>query len=227
MKSIVVPMRIAMGSSSKDHPDAYEANARKNREWSAKLEKLTTSLEKEFAAATKAFKSPPQTTCVVVANALIAVGNRKDIAPLRRHPNQKPRLAACKSAVALLHHLEPLRQTLADRVSENEDLLLSSEPPALVLLYKERLDLLDAAVKSVEALVPALREPPIAPWPDGKPVQFIAQRAQEAWAEANGGKAPRGRNPDDPLVKFVVKALSLIGINKAPSTVSARLKGLR
>jgi Tfp pilus assembly protein PilP len=86
---------------------------------------------------------------------------------------------------------------------------------------------LEAAARAVEALLPVLETPPIAPWPDNDPIRFIAGQAQKAWADANDGTSPHSKNPGDPLVKFVSKALSLVGMSRSPQTVSAVLRGRR
>jgi hypothetical protein len=97
-------------------------------------------------------------------------------------------------------------------------------PTASNLTAREQLE---AAALAVEALLPVLETPPIAPWPDNDPIRFIAHQAQKAWADANDGTFPHSKNPDDPLVKFVSKALSLVGMNRSPQTVSAVLRGRR
>jgi hypothetical protein len=51
--------------------------------------------------------------------------------------------------------------------------------------------------------------------------------AQRAWADANDGAAPQSKNPGDPLVQFVSRALSLVGMSRSPETVSAVLRGRR
>jgi hypothetical protein len=59
------------------------------------------------------------------------------------------------------------------------------------------------------------------------PIRQIAACAQEAWEETNGGRAPRSKNPDDPLCRFVEEAMKLIEQPCSAATVSAVLRNRR
>jgi hypothetical protein len=178
--------------------------------------------------------------CASVASALLVVRHITAAAPLRKDATRGARNGARKSARALLRHLQPLRQKLAAQIAEiSGDLAAPTSASNFGARERERLeaaaravpaahDRLEAAARAVETLLPALDAPPIAPLPDsGDPIRFIAREAQRAWADANDGAAPQSKNPGDPLVKFVSRALSLVGMSRSPETVSAVLRGRR
>ena len=155
---------------------------------------------------------------------LMVVRDRAVAAPLRKDNTRGARNGARKSAKAFLRHLRPLRQKLAAQIAEIREIEMLGDLAAPMLTAHEQLE---AAARAVEALLPVLEAPPIAPWPDNDPIRFIARQAQKAWADANDGTLPHSKNPNDPLVKFVSKALSLVGMSRSPHTVSAVLRGLR
>jgi hypothetical protein len=154
-------------------------------------------------------------------------------APLRKDAAREARNGARKSGQALLRHLQPLRQSLAAQIAEISTIACNfggRERERLEAAARAQAahDRLEAAARAVETLLPALDAPPIAPLPDNSdPIRFIACEAQRAWADANDGAAPQSKNPDDPLVKFVSEALSLVGMSRSPETVSAVLRGRR
>jgi hypothetical protein len=170
-----------------------------------------------FEKHSKLYRAPSEAACRSFATALMLVKSR---------PHDKKRLKPSKdaraSAMALLRHIRPLRWSLAAA-----DVDTGEELPTTPVFYAE-LVLLDDALKAVEALLPALDRPPIKPWLGNDPIRYIADKAQEAWAEANDGAPPTGKGEEAPLVKLVTDALHLAGLKMTtPWTVSAVLKGNR
>ena len=203
--------------------------------WLAEWNELTGPVEELFAEVkARRLRAPSRDACASVANALLVMRHKAAVAPLRKDATRGARNGARKSGRALLRHLQPLRQKLAAEIAE-----LSTTASKFGARERERLeaaaraaqaadDRLEAAARAVETLLPALDAPPIAPLPDGgDPIRFIALEAQRAWADANDGAAPQSKNPGDPLVKFVSRALSLVGMSRSPETVSAVLRGRR
>ena len=160
---------------------------------------------------------------------LLVVRDRTVAAPLRKDNTRGARNGARKSAKAFLRHLRPLRQKLAAQIAEIREIekCWATWPHRCFASNLTAHEQLQAAARAVEALLPVLETPPIAPWPDNDPIRFIARQVQKAWADANHGTFPRSKNPDHPLVKFVSKALSLVGMSRSPQTVSAVLRGRR
>jgi hypothetical protein len=199
----------------------------KNLKWFNRCEELTPGVEREFAAATKDFEVPSRGECRSLASLLMGKRARKDAGPTRQAnaaADLRARKGAHKSATALQLHLKPLRRKL--------EILISDiwEPAALqetLAHYNKELELLDAAEKAAVALLPALARPPIATLADYEPIRVIADKAQEAWASANDGKAPTGKGEENPLVKLVVGLFGLVEIGYTPSTVSAVLRDRR
>jgi hypothetical protein len=205
------------------------------KNWLAEWDELTGSVEQLFAEVkARRLRAPPRDGCASVANTLLVVRHKAAVAPLRKDATRGARNGARKSGRALLRHLQPLRQKVAGQIAEistiagNFGAREREQLEALARAAQSAHDQLEAAARAVEAFLPALDAPPIAPLPDsGDPIRFIARVAQRAWADANDGAAPRSKNPGDPLVKFVSRALLLVGMSRSPETVSAVLRGRR
>jgi hypothetical protein len=191
------------------------------KSWLAEWNELTGPVEELFAEVkARRLRAPPRDACASVASALLVVRRITAAAPLRKDATRGARNGARKSGRTLLRHLQPLRQKLAAEIAD-----ISTSASNFGARERERLE---AAARAVQTLLPALDAPPIAPLPDsGDPIRFIACEAQRAWADANDGAAPQSKNPGDPLVKFVSRALSLVGMSRSPETVSAVLRGRR
>ena len=199
------------------------------KSWLAEWIELTGHVEELFAEIkARRLQVPPRDACASVANVLMVVRARAVAAPLRKDNTRGARNGARKSAKAFLRHLRPLRQKLAAQIAEISGNRNAGRPGRT-----------DACKQSCgtraiggggachRSPVAGMETPPIAPWPDADPIRFIARQAQKAWADANDGTVPRSKNPNDPLVKFVSKALSLVGMSRSPQTVSAVLRGRR
>ena len=199
------------------------------KSWLAEWIELTGHVEQLFAdAKARRLRVPPRDACASVANVLMVVRDRAVAVPLRKDNTRGARNGARISAKAFLRHLRPLRQKLAAQIAEiSENETLGDLATSMLASHLAAHEQLEAAARAVEALLPVLETPPIAPWPDADPIRFVACQAQKAWADANDGTLPRSKNPDDPLVKFVSKALSLVGMSRSPQTVSAVLRGRR
>jgi hypothetical protein len=199
------------------------------KSWLAEWIELTGHVEELFAdAKARRLQVPPRDACASVANVLLVVRDKAVAAPLRKDNTRGARNGARKSAKAFLRHLRPLRQKLAAQIAEIREIEMLGDLAAPMLASNLTAhEQLEAAARAVEALLPVLETPPIAPWPDNDPIRFIARQAQKAWADANHGTFPHSKNPDHPLVKFVSKALSLVGMSRSPQTVSAVLRGRR
>jgi hypothetical protein len=185
------------------------------------LEELTPRVEALFVEQSKRYKPPSRDACRVFASALMvakAQARPKDI-------TSKPSKSARASAMALLRHLRPLRHRLEAFVADVEA-LGPEQASTLQEFYAER-ERLEAAIKAVETLLPALKRAPIVPT-SGDPIRYMAQKAREAWADANNGHAPKSTNCGDPLVNVVAGALHLVGMKTITDwTVSAVLKDKR
>src|SRR6266404_4577271 len=90
--------------------------------------------------------------------------------------------------------------------------------------YREMLFQIDETRRHIEALLPAL-----SPKRDAKPdpIRKLASCAREAWAQTNGGNAPRSTNPDGPLCRFLIPALAATSLNLSPAAISEVLRGRR
>jgi hypothetical protein len=195
--------------------------------WLAEREELTPDVERIFVEESGKRNTPSKDAYRTIADALLAVRARVTAAPLRQaniaagifRADITPSLdGARKSATALLRHLDPIRQRLADEARERETLGLD---PAHC---EEKIELLTAAAEAVDSLFSILDAHPLVPRPDRDPSLFIAEKVQEAWAEANDGRSPRSKDAGGPLVIVVTRLLALVLKKQKPETVSARLK---
>jgi hypothetical protein len=118
-----------------------------------------------------------------------------------------------------LHHLAAERWQIENWIS----VASKGSPNRPWLLKQQELrSQIDEARRHVEALLPAFS------WrPDQDPIRLIAARAQEAWEEANNGRAPRSTNPHGPLCRFLGPALTAIGQQRSPEAVGKVLRGRR
>jgi hypothetical protein len=146
----------------------------------------------------------------------------EDAEARRKDPTKAPIIAARKSAKDLLRNLGPIRRKLEILIADAESMGQSDAG------YREPLDRLDAAANAVEALLVEVKRPPIVPTTHHDPIRFIAEKVQEALAQANDGAAPFGANQDGPLVKIVHDVLSLVHMMRVTkSAVSAVLSNKR
>ena len=189
-----------------------------SRPWFAEREELTPHVERIFVEESRKHNAPSKDACRTVASALMVV--RARVTAVRQDTLTPSIKRAHKSAMALHGHLQPLRQRLAGRFYELEEMGLDAEP------HNAELTLLDAAVETVEELFPALDR--LAPWPDRDPSLFIAEKVREAWEEANNGRSPKSKDAGGPLVNVVTRLLALVLYEQKQKpkseTVSARLK---
>jgi hypothetical protein len=189
---------------------------------SRSVEDLTQFVEALFRAHSKRYCPPSLEGCRTVATALMVVRRTEDAKAQRKDLTKAPIVAARKSAKDLLRNLKPIRWKLECLVADAESWGQSDAG------YREPLDRLNAAANAVEALLIEIERPPIAPISHRDPIRFIAEKVQEAWAQANEGAWPTSKNPNDPLVRVVVNALSLVGMMRVtPNAVSAVLRGER
>jgi hypothetical protein len=137
------------------------------------------------------------------------------------HDKRADSAQARKYGKLFLHHIEPKRRELEARLRLAA---LGTPAPGWLEEWKELAFLIDEIRRHMKVLLPALT-----PKPDAgeDPVRKLAALAQEAWAETNGGLAPSSANADDPLVKFLVPALTAIGHGRTPAAVSDVLRGRR
>lgn len=184
--------------------------------WSEEYDRLTQTVEEWFRQATKRFAVPSADGCRIVAFYLMAL----------RHPEKDQKKPARQTKVVrhgklFLHHLLAERRQIKKWIS-----LASKGRPALPWLQEQRETLarIDQTHRHIVALLPALFPKPC---PERNPIRLLAARAQEAWAETNGGRAPRSTNPDDPLCRFVVAALTAIDQQRSAPAVSEVLRGRR
>lgn len=204
--------------------DAHLSPEAKNSKWFKEREELTPGVEALVAEHCPRSKPLTADAYRTVATALKVISDRKDAAPFRKDATKAHREKASKYATALLYHLKPIKRKIDGLIA---DIL---EPAALqetLAHYNKELEVLVAAAKAVEELLPALDRPPIAPLDDHEPIKSIASVVQEVLAEANDGDAPTGKGEENPLVKLIVDLFGLVKIGYSPSTVSAVLRDRR
>jgi len=173
--------------------------------WS-EIEDLTSSVEAIFEKHCKRYRAPSQDDCRTIASALMAVLVTEDAEARRKDLTKAPIIAARKAAKDLFRNLKPIKRKLEIQIADAETMGQSDAG------YREPLDRLDAAANAVEALLVELYRPPIVPTTHQDPIRFIAEKVQEALAQANDGAAPKDTNAKSPLVKIVHEALSLVGM---------------
>jgi hypothetical protein len=189
-----------------------------NVTWLSAREDLTSRVEAIFVKHCKRYRAPSQDECRNVATALMVVRDTEDAKPLRKGVT-KEIVGARKSSKDLLRNLKPIRRSLEIQIADAGQWDAG---------YREALNRLNAAANAVEALLVELQGPRIVSKPHRDPISFIKKKVQQAWAEANDGAPPRGQNPNDPLVKVVVDALSLVSMMHVTAhAVSAVLRGKR
>lgn len=182
---------------------------------------MTLRIEELFVEATKRFRAPSLEGCAAAVVFLETVRMLSAVDPVWRLDWHAPK--AKRAAQIFLAHTAPLRKSLA----HYSTLANPDEPGEMCMCranFLKARTLVEMAVQAVEAALPVLSE--IDP-PEADTIQHLAWIAQRVWADTNDGDAPRGVNPDDPLVKFVTAALTEIGINHSRATVSAVLRGRR
>ena len=179
------------------------------------FERLVQQADGWFRQATRRFKVPSNRGCRTVAFYMMAL----------RHPaaDKTPdsRKQAIRYGKLFLRHIAPERWQIEQWLS-----VASRVEPFGVWFeeYQEMAFQIDEIRKHMEALLPRL-----SPKRDAKPdpIRKLAGVAQQAWAEANGGRALRSPNPDAPLCRFLVPALEAIGFKRSSAAISDILRGRR
>jgi hypothetical protein len=183
--------------------------------WYEEFECLARQVQEWFRQATNHFEAPSEVGCRAFAFYLMAF----------RHPveDETPdtRKQAIKHGKLFLRYIAPERRQIEAMVS------LASRGRSFgnwLEEYRELLFQIDEARRHIEALLPAL-----SPDRDAKPdpIRKLASCALEAWAETNGGNAPRSPKVDAPLCRFLVSALAATRLNRSPATISEVLRGRR
>jgi hypothetical protein len=182
--------------------------------WREEYDGLTRAVEERFRQATRRFAVPSTDGCRMVATYLMALRYRD-----KDHEAPTGQTKVDRYARLFLHHLLAERRQIEKLIS-----IASRGNPALPWLREQQgiLARIDETSRQIEWLLSDLL--PI-PNPFREPIRLLAARAQEAWAETNGGRAPRSTNPDDPLCRFVVAALTAIDQQRSAAAVSEVLRG--
>jgi hypothetical protein len=89
---------------------------------------------------------------------------------------------------------------------------------------EEVLAKIDRATEHVQALLSTF-DFPVTQWSWHQRACAVAQLTRTAWSTI--GKAPKAKNPDDPLCRFVTSAMRAIGHAVSPEAVSEALRGRR
>lgn len=176
------------------------------------LDRLAQQVDAWFRQATNRFVAPPTKGCRAVAFYLLAF----------RHPvrDKRPdtRKQALKHGKLFLAYIEPERRRIEEMVS----LASRSQPFGNWLEEaKETLYRIGEVQRHIEALLLL-----ISPKRDAKPdpIRTIALAAQQVWADANNGRFPRSKNPDDPLCRFLDLALAGTHDYRSPAAISDVLR---
>jgi hypothetical protein len=183
--------------------------------WFEEFELLVQQVDRWFRRATRSFEAPSNAGCRMVAGYMMGF----------RHPveDKTPdsRKQAIKYGKLFLHHIAPEYRQIEAMVS-----LASRGQPFgnWIEEYREMLFRIEETRRHIEALLLAL-----SPDRDAKrdPIRTIASAAQQAWAEVNDGRSPISPNPEHPLCRFVVPALTAIGQQRSAAEVSEILRGRR
>jgi len=184
------------------------------RSWLEEFERLLPQVNAWFRQATSRFAPPPDKGCRMVAGYVMAFRHPvDDISDTRKH--------AIKHGKLFLRYVEPERRQIAAMVS------FASRGRPFGNWFdeaKETLYLIEEIQRHLAALLP-----PLSPRRDANrdPIRLLASVALQAWAEANDGRAPRSKNPDAPLCRFLVGALAAVGQNRSPAEISEVLRGRR
>jgi hypothetical protein len=144
-----------------------------------------------------------------------------------RHRLDRAHKASHRQTNAVKHGKAFLRSLAAEQKQIEWSIACASQGrPAIPWLreQQETLGRIDEAQNQISLLLPALS---FDVDPDYEPIRLIAARAQEAWRETNGGRAPRSANAKDPLCRFVVMALTAIGEVRSAAEVAEVLRGRR
>lgn len=208
-----------------------ERRRKENIARTRRVDELTTKLGELFRDASTRFQSPNEWGCYHLAQTLMVVRDRAKARKTRL--GNDPCGEARKAAGAFLKHAPSAlaafatRVTLAETISALDTIHLESipvTPPEAVQRARSAVRRLQEAVCAVKAVRADLE---LKPWRDRDPIRFVAEQAQQAWAMANGGKAPGGKNVSSPLVKFLAAAFDAAGMPVTRETVSAVLRGKR
>lgn len=184
--------------------------------WHEEIACLTQKVKQWFQKVTKRFAVPSDDGCGMIAFYLMMFRHEvKDTeAPLWQ-------TTAVKDGTRFLRSLAAERELIERLVS----LALQGRPARPWLIEQQDiLSQIDQTERHVEALLTALLPKP---YRERDPIRLLAARAQEAWAESNDGRAPRSTNPDDPLCRFVLEALTAIDRRCSAAEVSEVLRGRR
>jgi hypothetical protein len=184
--------------------------------WLEEFTRFTQAAEEWFRQATSRFAVPSDDGCRMLATYLIMLSHRDKS---QETPSGQTKIV--RDGKRFLRSLAAEREQIEKLVS----LALQGRPARPWLLeQREILAQIDETHRHIVALLPALSPKP---YPERDPIRLLAARAQEAWKETNGGRAPRSPNPDDPLCRFVVAALTAIGQQRSAAEVSEVLRGRR
>ena len=111
-----------------------------------------------------------------------------------------------------------------ESVTKSINSMLRGEPyPNWLAKLQEFQARVREAKEAIERLLPLLspeRDP------EQDPIRRLAARVRDAWADTNNGRWPKSDNPDDPVCKFLVKALEGHQ-NLSPNGISDILRGRR
>jgi hypothetical protein len=187
--------------------------------WQTEQRVLAEQVDCWFRNATKRFDPPSHHGCELISFYLMLF--QFCIDPADNDKQADSRRKAFNYGNRFLDHIEPKRREL-----EAQLCLAARGTPARPWLeeWKDLAFRIDEIRRHMKVLLPAL-----SPKRDVRedPVRKFATLAQEAWAETNGGRAPRSKNADDPLVKFLVPALTAIGHGRTPAAISDILRDRR
>ena len=184
--------------------------------WLEEFTRLTQAVEEWFRQATSRFAVPSNDGCRMLATYVIML---RHLDKGQDTPSGQTKIV--RDGKRFLRSLAAEREQIERLVS----LTLQGRPRRQWLLeQREILAQIDETHRHIVALLPALSPKP---YPERDPIRLLAARAKEAWKEANGGRAPRSLNPDDPLCRFVVEALTAIGQQRSAAEVSEVLRGRR
>lgn len=188
-----------------------------NTAWHQEVAGLTKRLARFFAEASPTFQPPDSAACYSVATAIMVVRDRAE-GRLEREGND-PCGKALGAAQVFLKHAATAQTALAVQLEVAETFAPSEAEAARAAVERLR-----EAVRAMNAVRDDLK---FRPPPDLDDIRFVANAAREAWAGANGGKAPDGQGPKGPMVKFLVAAFKAGGTPYKPATVSDVLRGRR